>query len=116
MTIINTMKIDGIYEEFGRRLRSARKAANLTQEDLAERVGLSRTSITNIERGRQHVPLHMLFSLATAVGVEPAELLPQKEAAYTLEMIDQELLKETQLGQEGKEWLQRVLSSRPEGR
>jgi hypothetical protein len=44
-----------------------------------------------------------------------AELLPQKEAAYTLEMIDQGLLKETQLGQEGREWLQRVLSSRPEG-
>ena len=114
MIIINSMKIDPIYEEFGRGLRSARKAANLTQEALAERVGLSRTSITNIEKGRQHVSLHMLFSLANAVGVEPAELLPEKEAAYKLEMIDQELLKETRLGQEGKEWIQRII--KPRGR
>jgi len=106
------MKIDPIYEEFGRRLRSARKAANLTQEALAERVGLSRTSITNIEKGRQHVSLHMLFSLANAIGIKPLELLPQKEAAYKLEMIDQELLKETPLGQEGKEWLQRIIKGR----
>ena len=112
MIIIINMKISPIYEEFGRGLRSVRKSANLTQEALAERVGLSRTSITNIERGRQHVSLHMLFSLAAAVGVEPAELLPQKEAVYRLEMIDQELLKETQLGQEGKEWLQRIIKTR----
>ncbi len=108
------MKIGLIYEEFGRGLRSARKAANLTQEALAERVGLSRTSITNIEKGRQHVSLHMLFTLAAAIGVELVELLPQKEASYKLEMIDQELLKDTQLGQEGKQWLQRII--RPRGR
>ena len=114
MIIINGMKMDSLYEEFGRGLRSARKAANLTQEALAERIGLSRTSITNIEKGRQHVALHMLFSLANAVGVEPEELLPQKESVYKLEMIDQELLKETRLGQEGKEWLQRII--KPRGR
>ncbi len=108
------MKIESIYEEFGRGLRNKRKAVNLTQEALAERVGLSRTSIINIEKGRQHVSLHMLFSLANALGVEPAELLPKKEAAYKLEMIDQELLKETQLGQEGKQWLQRII--KPRGR
>ena len=114
MVIINGMKIGPIYEEFGRGLRSARKAANLTQEALAERVGLSRTSITNIEKGRQHVSLHILFSLAAAVVVEPVELLPQKESAYKLEMIDQELLKGTELGQEGKEWLQRIIKARGE--
>ena len=114
MIIIDNMKIDPIYEEFGRRLRSARKAANLTQEALAERVGLTRTSITNIEKGRQHVSLHMLFSLAAAVGVQPVQLLPQKEEAYKLEIIDQDLLKETPLGQEGKEWLQRII--KPRGR
>jgi transcriptional regulator with XRE-family HTH domain len=107
------MKIDPIYEEFGRGLRRARKAANLTQEALAERIGLSRTSITNIEKGRQHVSLHMLFSLSSAVGVEPAELLPEKKAAYNLEMMDQKLLKESRLGQEAKEWVQRII--KPEG-
>jgi transcriptional regulator with XRE-family HTH domain len=107
------MKIDPIYEEFGRGLYRTRKAANLTQEALAERVGLSRTSITNIEKGRQHVSIHILFSLANALGIEPAELLPEKKAAFNLEMMDQELLKESRLGQEAKEWVQRII--KPEG-
>ena len=62
--------------DFGRRLRAARTRARLTQDTLAKRVGLSRTSITNIERGNQHVALHHLFELSRAVGVPPAELLP----------------------------------------
>lgn len=109
------MKPTPIYQEFGLRLRNARRAAKLTQEGLAQRVGLSRTSITNIEKGRQHASLHLLFYLAAAVGVEPAELLPQKESVYRLEMMDQALLEETPLGQEGKQWLQRILSSTKEG-
>jgi transcriptional regulator with XRE-family HTH domain len=73
--------MDLLYKEFGRLLRKSRKEAQLTQGEVAERVGLSRTSITNIERGRQHVLLHQLFLLAAAVGVDPTELLPQGKAA-----------------------------------
>ncbi|HTZ87266.1 MAG TPA: helix-turn-helix transcriptional regulator [Solirubrobacteraceae bacterium] len=67
-----------LYKEFGSRLRTRRKAAKLTQGELAERVGLTRTSITNIEAGRQHVVLHQLFLLASNVGAEPHELLPRE--------------------------------------
>lgn len=56
--------------------------ARLTQQDVAQRVGLSRTSITNIERGRQHIPLHFLYLLASAVGVPPEQLLPGKDFAH----------------------------------
>jgi transcriptional regulator with XRE-family HTH domain len=69
-----------LYKEFGDRLRARRKAAKLTQSELAERVGLTRTSITNIEAGRQHVVLHQLFMLASKVGAEPHELLPREPA------------------------------------
>lgn len=67
---------NNIYLDFGRRLKAARKSNKVTQNDLAERVGLSRTSITNIERGRQQVSLHVFLSLSKAVGIEPVRLLP----------------------------------------
>jgi transcriptional regulator with XRE-family HTH domain len=37
---------------------------------------LSRTSITNIERGRQPVQLHTLYKIAALFDVEPTALLP----------------------------------------
>ena len=63
---------------FGRGLRKARVEAELTQRELASRVGLARTSITNIERGTQPVSLHHLFVLSSAVGVRPEALLPDE--------------------------------------
>lgn len=56
-----------------------RQIAGLSQEALAKRVGMSRTSVTNIEKGRQQIPLHMLYAFADALGVEPAALLPDKK-------------------------------------
>ena len=48
----------------------------MTQERLGRLVGLSRTSITNIEKGRQHISLHQLFAIAEALRVRPDMLLP----------------------------------------
>jgi len=48
----------------------------MTQEKLGRLVGLSRTSITNIKRGRQHVSLHQLFAIAEALRVPADALLP----------------------------------------
>jgi transcriptional regulator with XRE-family HTH domain len=73
--------VDQLYKEFGQLLRDSRLKAKLTQDEVAERVGLKRTSITNIERGRQHIPLHQLFLLATAVGTTPEKLLPDPQTA-----------------------------------
>lgn len=72
------MEIDLIYKEFGKLLKNSRTEANLTQAALAKRVGLSRTSITNIEKGRQHINLHMLYVLSDSIGIRPSDLLPDK--------------------------------------
>jgi transcriptional regulator with XRE-family HTH domain len=83
--------VDGLYRQFGQRLRELRKDADLTQGQVAERVNLKRTSITNIERGRQHIALHQLYLLANAVGAAPGDLLPDSGPAL------QELLSEETL-------------------
>ena len=101
--------MDWIYQEFGRRLRSARKAAQLTQEALAERVSMSRTSITNIEKGRQHIPLHTFFKLATAVGIPPGRLLPEKQIEPQPRI--RKLLEEAGLEKEGLAWAAQVVTS-----
>lgn len=67
------------YAEVGRRVRHARERAGLTQDALAGRVSLSRTSVTNIEKGRQKVLLHTLCNLADALGVTPDVLMPEPE-------------------------------------
>jgi len=61
--------MDEFYEAFGGRLRDARKSAGLSQSDLADRVQLSRTSITNIETGKQHPSLYLAHLLAIEVQV-----------------------------------------------
>ena len=75
-------------------IRAARLAARVSQDELAERVGLSRTSITNIEQGRQHVPLHTLLLLASALGVEPASLLPNATEPSEDAFLSPKLLRE----------------------
>jgi transcriptional regulator with XRE-family HTH domain len=68
--------MDDFYPEFGRRVRLARRRAHLSQAALGRLTGMNRTSITNIEAGRQRIPLHLLITFATALDVEPMELLP----------------------------------------
>jgi transcriptional regulator with XRE-family HTH domain len=67
---------DALNIEFGRRLRQLRDEVDMSQEALAKTSGLSRTSIVNIERGRQGVSLGTLYRLASAMGFEPQSLLP----------------------------------------
>ena len=73
------------YAILGQRIRAARLAASLTQDVLAQMVGLSRTSVTNIEKGRQPVPCHLLVKIGDAVRASPEELLPP---ASTIGMAD----------------------------
>jgi DNA-binding XRE family transcriptional regulator len=68
---------DSLYEALGKLVRLNRERhPGLTQEKLGKLVGLSRTSIVNIERGRQHLALHQLFVFAAALKVRPDALLP----------------------------------------
>jgi transcriptional regulator with XRE-family HTH domain len=58
----------------GLNIRIARKAKGLTQQALGDALGYTRTSITNIERGKQDPPVSMLLKIATALEVDMATL------------------------------------------
>jgi transcriptional regulator with XRE-family HTH domain len=66
---------DAFYARLGQRIRLARLHRGMTQDALADAIRLTRTSITNIEGGRQKLLLHTFVSLAEALGCHPAELV-----------------------------------------
>jgi len=70
---------DLFNEELGRLIRKAR-TGKMTQADLGERIGLSRTAITNIECGRQRLLVDQLADIAGALDVPLAELVPNARA------------------------------------
>ena len=64
------------YKRLGQRIREARTRSGLTQQELAAKVDLTRTSVTNIELGRQKLLVHALVEIAAALQVAPDKLLP----------------------------------------
>ena len=101
------VEIDLIYKEFGKLLKKNRTEANLTQEALAKRVGLSRTSITNIEKGRQHINLHMLYVLSDSIGIRPPDLLPDKDLVDLDVNLNKVLSKANISEDAGLDWIKR---------
>jgi len=56
-------------------LRRKRHDQHMTQEDLAERAGLSARYVGAIERGDVSASVTVLGRIAEALGVEPGDLL-----------------------------------------
>lgn len=82
---------DLLYAEIGRRIYKARKELGMSQEELASYVSLTRTSITNIEKGRQKLLVHTLIEIAKALKVEVTTLLPKIEDNFDKENANQYL-------------------------
>ena len=71
------MNHEWVYPEIGGLIRQRRKRQKLTQEKLAPLVGLSRTSLANIESGRQKLLVHQIYAFAAALDMKPEDLLPR---------------------------------------
>jgi transcriptional regulator with XRE-family HTH domain len=63
------------YPEVGERLRSRRRARGLSLRELAERLGVSPSLISQIERGRARPSVSTLFAIATELDASLDELL-----------------------------------------
>ena len=73
-----TAMTHAVYALVGAAIKARRESIGMSQDVLASKVGLSRTSVTNIERGRQSVFVHQLISFAEALGIDAPELLPDE--------------------------------------
>lgn len=78
---------EGFNTKLGANIRILRDGV-MTQKALANRVGLSRTSITNIECGRQGLLVHQLVDIADALDVPVAKLIPSKNQDANADVAD----------------------------
>ena len=63
-----------ILENFGEAVRKKRRAAELSQEELAEKLGIHRTYMSFIERGIRNPSLIMIFKISRALKIKLPEL------------------------------------------
>jgi transcriptional regulator with XRE-family HTH domain len=71
--------LDPVTKEVVRRLIAFREQLRLTQGQLANLSGVSRTTIANIEGERQGVPLPLLYKLCKGLQVDPVSILPSPD-------------------------------------
>lgn len=64
------------YQMLGELIKKARQEAGLKQEAFAKYLNLSRVSIVNIEKGRQHPPIHLMWVIAKVLDINVNQLLP----------------------------------------
>jgi transcriptional regulator with XRE-family HTH domain len=70
---MTTHRRRSLLGDFGTLLRQYRHSAGWTQEELAERSGISTHAISVLESGRRRPRLSSVARLATALGLDPAD-------------------------------------------
>ena len=70
------------YEKLGERIRSKRKALNITQEILSEKAEVSTAFIGAIERAKSKLSVETLMRICKVLGVTPNYLLMGVEKDY----------------------------------
>ena len=111
-----------VSSRFGARVREARSQQGLTLEELASAAGISRATLSNLERGEHSPSLNAATDVARALGVSLAQLLGEEERRPTVTIpaeerlvfrdqrtgIDRQLLSPAFAGR-GIEWIRVIL-------
>lgn len=66
---------DAMNEAIGQTIRKARKSKKITQQQLADMVGISRTTIVGYELGDIEISMLMFIRICEALGVNYADVL-----------------------------------------
>ena len=61
--------------EIGRRVKQARLAKGMTQQQVADRAAFKRPTVSYLEQGRRNLTVGSLLSLADALGIDPCDLI-----------------------------------------
>ncbi len=69
------MEESPIYNQsLGHKIRKVRELKNLTQDRVAEEIGMTSSGYSRIERGEVRVSIERLEQIARALGVQPNDL------------------------------------------
>jgi len=67
---------EALYPIVGQRIQDIRKEYNISQQELADVLKLSRTSVSNIENGRHPIFLHHIYTIAVKFSIPLEKILP----------------------------------------
>lgn len=75
---VTTVDEKRLYVLLGRKIKEIRQniEPKLSQAELASRLGIERTSVTNLESGTQRAPLHLIYRLCAELSVQPQNVFP----------------------------------------
>jgi len=71
---------------FGRHLAATRREAGVSQEALAYDIGMSRSYLSEVERGLRNIALRNICILAKALNVPPGKLLEFEQVPIVTEV------------------------------
>lgn len=96
----------------GNRLRELRKAAKLTQAQLAEATGVSQPAISQIENGTRSMDIAWMRTFARALNCAPADLLERDDNPDILDEHERLLIERYRQGDgTQRETLERVAAA-----
>jgi transcriptional regulator with XRE-family HTH domain len=89
---IKILDLGGISVELGQKIKEARKAKGMTQQELGDVVGLQKSAIAKYESGRVvNIKRSTLQKIAGALNIRPSELIfdetPQGSADFHVRII-----------------------------
>lgn len=70
------------YKIFREELESARLEAELSQEQLAKKVGWDQTFVSKIERGVRRLDVVELIAICEALGIDPGDFVKDLHAQF----------------------------------
>ncbi len=78
---MNKISEDMLYGYVGTALANARKLAkpSISQQYVAEQLGLTRASISNLERGVQKAPLSLIYKYCAFLDLDVSRVFPSIE-------------------------------------
>jgi len=106
-----------LQKTLGARIRAGRQARELTLAQFAERVGLSRRFLTDLELGRANVSLQGLAKVADALAVAPATLVaPDGEPSRRADLVRLVELVPERAVDEARAALEKLVAAAPQPR
>lgn len=77
-----------IYFHIGRKLKELREKLGYKQLEVADKINMTRSSVANIEQGRQKIQIDVLYELAYLYDVDPKDLLPDLSMITKYQEVD----------------------------
>jgi transcriptional regulator with XRE-family HTH domain len=67
--------VGDLQKRVGANIRADRHARGLSQEEMADQIGVHRTYLGGVERGERNLTLRSLEHMAEMIGVDPVALI-----------------------------------------